>query len=70
MKLIRFYDIDWCIDSDDTEVGFPTEIILDLNFSNEYSDEEIEDDINEYGADYLSDETGDLVNGFSFEIIN
>lgn len=70
MKLIRFYDIDWCIDSDENDNNLPTETILELNFSDEESAEEIENEIDEYGADYLSDEIGHLVNGFSFEVIN
>jgi len=69
MKLIRFYDIDWDIDTDNSDNDCPTEIIFEFDFSDDESVEEIVMDINEYGADYLSDEKGFLVNGFSFEIL-
>ncbi len=69
MKLIRFYDIDWSIDSNETDINVTAEIILNLNFSDDESVEDIENDIDENGADYLSDETGFLVNAYSFDIL-
>jgi hypothetical protein len=69
MKIIRFYDIDWCIDSDETDVNFPTEIILKINFSDDESVEVMENDIEENGDDYLSEEIGLLVTAYSYEIL-
>lgn len=69
MKLIRFYDINWSVDSDENDSNLPSETILELNYSDDESIENIEFDLEECGADYLSDEIGFLVNGFSFEIL-
>ena len=43
---------------------------LELEFSDNESDECIEIIIDEDGADYLSEVEGFLVNGFCFEILN
>jgi len=77
MKRIKFYDIEWCIDDDESDiesdkadVDLPEEMTLELEFSDDESDECIEFIIDEDGADYLSEVEGFLVNGFCFEILN
>ena len=77
MKSIKFYDIDWCIDDEESDnecdkvdVDLPKEMTLELEFSDDESDEFIESIIYEDGADYLSEVEGFLVNGFCFEILN
>ena len=79
MKLVRFYNIDWCIDDDDSDDNecdkshpdfLPKEMTLELEFSDGESDDDIEFIIDEHGADYLSDAEGFLVYGFCFEILN
>jgi hypothetical protein len=77
MKRIKFYDIDWCIDDEESDnecdkadVDLPKEMTLELEFSDNESDECIEIIIAKDGADYLSEVEGFLVNGFCFEILN
>jgi len=77
MKSIKFYDIDWCIDDEESDnecdkvdVDLPKEMTLELEFSDDESDEFIESIIYEDGAEYLSEVEGFLVNGFCFEILN
>lgn len=62
----RFYDIRWDTYDDETEqapnqteIGLPSEVIVDWD--------DDEEDIADYGCDLLSDEYGFLVHGFKYE---
>jgi hypothetical protein len=62
---VRFYDIDWDTSNDDGEVpspqecGLPTTCTLDV---------ENDTDLDEEGADVLSDKYGFCVFGFCYEV--
>ena len=55
---VSFYDINW--ETDDQEIDISEPIILEV-------DDDV--DIEQEGAEILSNETGYLVNSFMFEIL-
>ncbi len=71
MKIITFSQIQYDTDGEVVE-GLPTVITTNSNEIgySEYDDGDLEWYVAEYGADYISDHTGWLVNGFNFEIEN
>jgi hypothetical protein len=57
--LVRFCDINWDTDGENpVELGLPSEVVLEVE-----NDTNVEDE----GADILSDRFGWCVNSFSFE---
>ena len=55
---VKFTNIDW--ETDGEEVNLPTELTLEV-------DDDV--DLDEEGADILSDEYDWLVNGFDYEVV-
>lgn len=64
---IRLYEIDYDTDGEDVEL--PEEISTTAEEMGWDEDDNIDQFVSENGADFISDQTGWLVNGFLFEII-
>lgn len=66
--LVRFFDIDWETDGED--VDLPDELIIPMEIeARDLADRsELKRHIDTYGAGYLSDKTGWLVNSFDWAL--
>jgi hypothetical protein len=62
---VKFYDIDY--DTDGESIDLPKEIHTTLD-EMEYNNGDIDEFINEYGAEHISNTTGWCVNSFSFNV--
>lgn len=72
---IKLYDIEYDTDGEDfdsdemEDLELPEEITTTLEEMGWDGEENMEEFISEYGADYISDQFGWLVKSFSFNII-